>query len=376
MNFSIVLACDSTYGIGNNNSDNILNSNNNTIPWNIPEDLKFFRELTSASIDTKMNAIIMGRTTADTLKKPLPNRFNAVITSRNTYRPGFVVFNSLDDAINDISKRNDIHKVFVIGGAILADIAIKHPRCRNIYLNTIENNYNCNVKLTDNFITYLSTSFIKQKESNIVICKKLQQSVIIDFNTYSYVNHEEINYLNLLNKIITEGDYRETRNAKTYSVFGEKLVFDLDNGFPLLTTKKMFYRGIFEELLFFLRGDTNTKLLEDKKVMIWHSNTTKEYMQQYNKELEEYDMGPMYGFLWRHYGVKYTGCKDNYQGQGIDQFKNVIDLIVKDPDSRRILMSTYDPTIADEGVLYPCHGLTIQFYVENNNKLNLQMYQR
>src|SRR5579872_1023456 len=304
MDFSIVLACDSNYGIGinkpaqrdeeNDNDGDLIDTS--TIPWNIPEDMKFFRELTRSvssnndinTGDIKINAIIMGRTTADTLKQPLPNRLNCVITSQDTYRTGFMLFKTLDDALKDLNKRKNIYKTFVIGGAMLADAAIKHPRCRTIYLNTIANDYNCNVKLTDSFINHLATTFIRQSDdiepnnTKVVICKKLQKQVVITFKTYSYVNHEEMNYLNLLNKIITKGDYRETRNARTYSIFGEKLVFDLDNGFPLLTTKKMFYRGIFEELLFFLRGDTDTKKLEDKKVMIWHGNTTKEYMEQYN----------------------------------------------------------------------------------------------
>jgi thymidylate synthase len=179
-----------------------------------------------------------------------------------------------------------------------------------------------------------------------------------------------------LEKIMNTGDYRQTRNAKTYSLFGEKLVFDMDNGFPLLTSKKMFTRGILEELIFFLRGYTNTKILEDKKVMIWHQNTTVEFLKQYNKNLDEFDMGPMYGFQWRFFNAQYKGCHECYHGMGVDQLQNIIDKLVNDPHSRRILMSGYNPAQAEQGVLYPCHGLMIQFYLERSSRISLQMYQR
>jgi thymidylate synthase len=111
--------------------------------------------------------------------------------------------------------------------------------------------------------------------------------------------------------------------------------------------------------------------------MIWHDNTTKEFLEINNKSLEEFDMGPMYGYQWRHFGTLYKGCHQRYDShQGVDQLKLVIDLIVSDPHSRRILMTTFNPEQADLGVLYPCHGLMVQFYVEKNNRLSLQMYQR
>ena len=138
----------------------------------------------------------------------------------------------------------------------------------------------------------------------------------------------------------------------------------------------MFHRGIFEELLFFLQGKTDTKILEDKKVMIWHDNTTQEFIDNNNKQLQKYDMGPMYGFQWRHYGAEYKGCNQKYENLGIDQLTQVINLLVNDPTSRRILMTTYNVSQVEQGVLYPCHGLQIQFNVEKQKYINLQMYQR
>lgn len=381
MNFDIVLACDYIYGIGKSDLTP------STIPWKIAEDMKFFRELTKDlttaqyTSDKKLtNAIIMGRVTADTFPKALPDRLNIVITSKESYRDGFTLFKSLDDALDNLAGRNDVHRVFVIGGAVLAEHAITHRRCRGVYLNMIDHDYACDVRLSMNFVNRLVLMKWKTTENKSVLCKNLNQNVNISFDRYTYINREENAYLSLLENILEEGEYRETRNAKTYSVFGRQLIFDLKNGFPLLTTKKMFYRGIIEELLFFLRGDTDTKKLEDKKIMIWHDNTTKEFIEKNNKKLDEYDMGPMYGFQWRHFGARYEGCRKrnvgSYDEAGVDQLKNVIDLIVKDPHSRRILMTTYNPSQAEEGVLYPCHGLVVQFYVEKNNRLSLQMYQR
>jgi thymidylate synthase len=179
----------------------------------------------------------------------------------------------------------------------------------------------------------------------------------------------------MLDNIIKNGRIAETRNGTTKSLFVTHLEFDLDNGFPVLTSKKMFVRGIIEELIFFINGKTNTKELEDNGVKIWSENTTEEFISKNNKKLVKYDMGPMYGFQWRHFGANYIGCDADYTGQGVDQFKNVIDLLINDPNSRRIIMTSYNPEQVDQGVLYPCHGISIQFYVENN-KISLYMNQR
>lgn len=374
MEFKIILACDLNNGIGKSS----------TIPWKISDDMKFFRETTSSpttSIEnSKRNVVIMGRLTAETFTKCLPNRINIVITSKENYREseGFVSHASLDEALKALTTRSDVNDVFVIGGSILCDEAITNRYCRGVYLNQIDHDYECDIVLSEKFMSTLRTNFKTEIQSDkSCLCKILNSNVNIKFEYLNYENHEEIAYLDLLDRIITTGQCRETRNAKSYPIFCEKLEFDLDDdSFPLLTTKKMFYRGIFEELLLFLRGETNTKILEDKNVMIWNKNTTKDFMEKYDKNLQEFDMGPMYGFQMRHFGAEYKGCHQDYTGQGIDQLKLVIDLLVKDPHSRRIIMTTFNPSQAEQGVLYPCHGLVIQFFVEKNDRISLQMYQR
>ncbi len=173
----------------------------------------------------------------------------------------------------------------------------------------------------------------------------------------------ETGYLNLLNEILVSGDYRHSRNGGTFSTFGKTLTFDLKDSFPLLTTKKMFFRGIIEELLFFLRGETNSKILENKKINIWKGNTSKEFLESKGLTYEEGDMGPMYGFNWLHFGTPYEGCNANYESKGLNQLEKVIHLLRNDPFSRRIIMTTYNPLCAEEGVLYPCHGIVTQFYI-------------
>ncbi len=179
----------------------------------------------------------------------------------------------------------------------------------------------------------------------------------------------ESGYLTLLNEILTDGDFRQSRNGGVYSLFGKTLKFNLRDSFPLLTTKKMFFRGVIEELLFFLRGETNSKILEDKRINIWKGNTSKEFLESKGLNYQEGDMGPMYGFNWLHFGTPYEGCNANYEGRGLNQIEKVLDLLRNDPFSRRIIMTTYNPLCAEDGVLYPCHGIVTQFYVKEEGTM-------
>jgi dihydrofolate reductase/thymidylate synthase len=187
----------------------------------------------------------------------------------------------------------------------------------------------------------------------------------------------EEQYLKLLNKILLNGDYRNTRNSETYSLFCEHLKLDLREGFPLLTTKKMFIRGIIEELLFFLRGETDSKILEDKNVNIWKGNTSRYFLDSLNmNNRKEGLMGPMYGYQWRFFNAKYNEENGKNLENGIDQLENVINLINNDPYSRRILLTSYNPCQSDKGVLYPCHSVICQFYCDSNNNLDMFCYNR
>lgn len=151
--------------------------------------------------------------------------------------------------------------------------------------------------------------------------------------------------------------------------------FNLRDQFPLLTTKRVFWRGVAEELLWFIKGSTDARLLQNKNIRIWDGNSTREFLDGMGfKDREEGDLGPVYGFQWRHFGAKYTDCHGNYDGQGIDQLKEVIERIKKNPTDRRIIMSAWNPVDIPQMALPPCHCLA-QFYV-SNGELSCMLYQR
>jgi thymidylate synthase len=180
-------------------------------------------------------------------------------------------------------------------------------------------------------------------------------------------------YLDILKDVLETGEKKITRNGITYSKFFKTISFNLIDGFPLLTTKKMFWKGIVEELLFFIKGETNTKLLYNKGIKIWEANTSREFLDFMGLNYEEGDMGPMYGYQWRKFNKPYNIETDF---NGIDQLKYIINEIKTNPTSRRIVMTNFNPVQVHLGVLYPCHSIVIQFYVENENMLSCSMYQR
>lgn len=163
-------------------------------------------------------------------------------------------------------------------------------------------------------------------------------------------------YLSLLKRILDEGATKTDRTGTgTKSVFGHQMRFDLSGGFPLLTTKKLHLKSIIYELLWFLRGDTNVKYLQEHGVRIWNEWAD-----------ENGDLGPVYGHQWRSW--------PDYKGGTIDQIQNVLDLIKHHPDSRRMMVTAWNPAEVEEMALPPCHCL-FQFYVADG-RLSLQLYQR
>jgi thymidylate synthase len=190
------------------------------------------------------------------------------------------------------------------------------------------------------------------------------------------MNQEEQQYLNLLQQILDTGSKKIDRTGVgTIGIFGSQLRFSLkDNTLPLLTTKKMFLRGIVEELLFFIRGDIDTKKLEEKGVNIWKGNTSREFLDKKGLYyLREGSLGKGYGYQWRNFGGSAFSWR-NYFKDGVDQLTNALELIKTDPNSRKIIVSAWNPEQLKEMALEPCH-MMFQFQVDNG-KLNLQWYQR
>ena len=189
----------------------------------------------------------------------------------------------------------------------------------------------------------------------------------------------EQQYLDLITRIIDENNQTESRNGVTYSVFGHHMEFSLlDNTIPLLTTKKVAWKTCFRELMWFLRGSTSNKELQDQNVKIWNDNASREFLDSRNlQHLEENDLGPVYGHQWRHFNAPYKNCHTDYTGKGVDQIQYIIDAL-KDPKqhtSRRLVMSAWNPCQINEMALPPCHVL-VQFYVRDHKFLSCSLYQR
>ncbi len=179
-------------------------------------------------------------------------------------------------------------------------------------------------------------------------------------------------YLDLLQHVLTHGSEKGDRTGTgTLSHFGAQLRFDLADGFPLLTTKKVHFKSIVYELFWFLSGSTHVDYLQENGVRIWNEWSTAEQTARFNRPAG--DLGPVYGHQWRNYGA----TKDEngiYNNDGIDQITQVIEQIKNNPNSRRLIVSGWNPGEAEQVALPPCHTL-FQFFVADN-KLSCQLYQR
>lgn len=184
-------------------------------------------------------------------------------------------------------------------------------------------------------------------------------------------DHDERSYLQLLRKIICDGENKDGRNGRTKSVFGEKLEFNLRNGFPLLTTKNVFWRGVVEELLWFLRGETDANTLIQKGVKIWKDNSTREFLDC--RELRHYaegECGPIYGYQWRCFDGNYPN-----RTNGMDQVKYILEELRANPMSRRAVLTGWNPKQLHMMCLPPCHVL-YNFNISPKNGMSCHMYQR
>lgn len=378
MKLNLIYATSAYHCIGNDKG----------LIWNIKDELEYFKTLTSQP----NSVLIMGRVTYELIKDKLKTNNRELIIFSNNFniidsKFPIKIYNNIYKCIDDIfNLKENIDKTFwVIGGKQIYQLF--EPFVERIYKSYIHFYHKIDI-YTDNYIYYRHnesnticiSTFSKKGYDNIT-----KRDYLIDYKIYEpdfkqklIKNINENIYLNILQKTI-HSEKRMTRNGYVYSYFGDQIQYNVSNTIPILTTKKMFIRGIIEELLFFIRGQTNSKILEEKNINIWKGNTNKEFLIQNNLPYDEGDMGPMYGFQWRHYNTEYTNCNDNYFEKGFDQFEFVINEILTNPFSRRIVMTTFHPTDAFKSVLYPCHSLINQFYVDKLNNeyfISIHMYQR
>jgi thymidylate synthase len=191
--------------------------------------------------------------------------------------------------------------------------------------------------------------------------------------------NEEHQYLDLVKEIIYRGYLEEGRNGATRVVFGRTMRFSLADGIiPILTTKRVAFKTCFEELFWFIRGSTSNAELREKNVTIWDGNSSREFLDSRGlTDRAEGDLGPVYGFQWRHFNAPYTDCDTDYVGQGVDQLARII-ADLKNPEtrsSRRHILSAWNPCQIDDMALPPCH-MICQFNVRQGKYLSCALFQR
>lgn len=341
--FDVILAMTKQGGIGKNGY----------LPWKCKEELTLFKQKTMGK------NVIMGRRTIESIPE-LKGRNIIALSSQNCqekYKQVTKTYSCIKEAIKE-------DNCIIAGGAeIYSEVFKKYKKfISKVHISIMNDSYEC-----DTFIN------INLPEWTVIEKQNFEQ-----FTHYvlSTEESEEKKYLQLLKKVYNEGYIKIGRNGQTKSLFGETIKFDLTNGFPLLTTKKMFFRGIVEELLFFIRGETDSTVLEDKKINIWKGNTNRDFLDSIGKHKRRKGvMGPMYGYQWRNYNAPYDEEKACPKCVGYDQLCEVIDKIKNEPGSRRILLTDFNPIQANDGVLFPCHSIIIQFYV-NNGFLDMFCFNR
>ena len=396
INVSIIVAHSNSGGIGING----------TIPWKIKKDMAYFKDITSnvfnedGLVDNikndnekkfcKKNAVIMGRKTYQSIPekfRPLDNRYNLVLSSTEPtdltekemeehlhidlhYNKSY---KELYDSI--VEHKDVINDLFVIGGGkiyndFLYDETVKELfNVDMIYVTRIRKKYECDAffpKIPSNYFIQEYTPDFEENGNKFYFIKYKKEDK----------KHEEYNYLDMVQGVLDKHTYKLDRTGEgILTQFGCSSRYNICDTFPLLTTKRVFWKGIVEELLWFLSGDTNVQHLIDKGVHIWDKNSDRAFLDSLGmKDRKEFDGGPIYGFNFRHFGAKYIDCDTDYTGQGTDQVAEVLRLIREEPQSRRILINLWNPCELKNVCLPACHCL-YQFYVEGDY-LSCSMYQR
>jgi dihydrofolate reductase/thymidylate synthase len=388
---SIIVATTPKGGIGKDGE----------LAWRLPEDLAHFKRVTSCECaEGKQNAVIMGRKTWDSIPekfRPLSGRTNVVLTRAaleqdyvSPYPEEVIVASSVHQAVEQLAALEHVGETFVIGGQSAYEEAIKMPSCQRIFLTRVGKDIDCDVFFpafneAEFNVAHVSSSrshnglpydFVVYEKDKNKASGLVPSPCLAAAGGAGKFLHEEYQYLDAIRDIIDNGVSMGDRTGTgTRSLFGKMMRFDLRKSFPLLTTKRVFWRGVAEELLWFVRGDTNGKHLSEKGIKIWDGNGSKEFLEKRGLgHREEGDLGPVYGFQWRHFGAKYVDMHTDYTGQGVDQLADCIKKIKEDPTDRRILLSAWNPADLNEMALPPCH-MFCQFYVANG-ELSCLMYQR
>jgi dihydrofolate reductase / thymidylate synthase len=365
------------------------------LPWNIPEEMKHFRSL------TKGCAVIMGRKTWESLpERGLPGRLNIVISGAGkVYVPSskheVISVSSLDDAIKKTSVAGK--KTYVIGGQQVYESAIGHQCCEGIDLTNVSTSI-CEREDCDTFFPSIPPHYV---------LTATEKTSFGAYETWENTQDElspEWNYLHVLTSILKYGEtVMERTGTGTLQLFGATLRFDLSDGrIPVMTTKRVHWKSVVEEILQFSRGDIDARRLEAKGVKIWSGHTSRSHLDSIGaKDVEVGSMWKAYGFQWRQLGLPYLGIDAPYKEireaflssdrtkrkEWIerypelasvttvhDQLQSVVDQLKNNPTSRRIVLNAWNVQDLSQMCLPPCHML-YTFNV-SRGRLNCQMTQR
>lgn len=381
----VVVAADLNNGIGFRGE----------IPWHLSGDLSFMRRITTTTVCPKRrNIVLIGRKSWEAIPqrhRPLRDRLCIVISRDAEFRkdldtavgvPRVWSAGSVVEALALIRTDETLttlgESIMVLGGSEIYRECLASPQCDKVYLTRVGGEFEC-----DTYFPVLDAetwndttpSGVRQVENGIYyqhrVFERRGSAAVV------HPNAEEKQYLDLVREIITMGVQREDRTGTgTLAVFGRQMRFSLrGDRFPLLTTKRVFWRGVAEELLWFISGRTNAHELSDKGVRIWEGNGSRAFLDQLGlTSREEGDLGPVYGFQWRHYGAAYSDMHADYSGCGVDQLRWLINRIRTHPTCRRLVLTAWNPAALHEMALPPCH-MFAQFFVANG-ELSCQMYQR
>lgn len=322
-----IAACDDEYGIGLNGG----------IPWKWEEDMRFFRVKT---IGLENNAVIMGRHTYESLKgQPLRHRVNIVVSRYKNVASGFIHVSSPEEGML-VARKNSVDNLYVIGGAQLYYWFAVRRLYSKFYLSRMKGVWNCDISIAD---TALALSYMSNKgyDANwkfVNIFSVFEQNVDDDFK-------------HLMSSIMRAPRLTNRTQWRTRSIYNTTIAYDLrDFTLPATTLRRQFIRGIFWELMWFLKGRTDLAFLHEHHVHIWDANCTSEAMER--SRAAPGTIGRGYGYQWR-----------NFNGSGYDQVAEIVRLLREDPTSRRIHLSGWCPPDLERAVLPPCH-ISYTFNVE------------
>lgn len=383
--FKVIVGIDKNRGIAKNGK----------LPWpHNKNDMQHFAHTTIGTPpEGKANAIIMGRKTWESIDsrfRPLKNRINIILSRTiNIEGPNTYTYSGFDEALQFLGVSPYVNDIFVIGGQEIYEIALCDPRCKSIILTSFPDVYECDRHMPE-----------------LPIWFKLTNSVVLDDITINYydslldLRSSEYQYLGVLNNILETGrEIKDRTGIGTIASFSAHMQFpievlnpdaeptELKYRVPIMTTKTLFHRGVFEELIFFLQGRTNVKPLQDKGVHIWDGNTSREFLDLHGlKNYNDGETGPFYGFQWNYFGAEYipeTEAGNDrelcFKMDGINQLEECIRLLKTDPYSRRIVLSAWNPKALPEMCLPPCH-MVYNFCVipepGSKHRLHCAMFQR